>query len=174
MLISTYSRASKVFVALVLYTVWWSILFIFVAWSDLCKVVIQYWTLRVPLPLVTNASHVCNWQTSFLRNQRIQYAKTKSDIISKADGTFTPRERRRRHDERGRIKIIFFPLICRSLCSQSLYIIWFGDWSWGCFCFCGLVICTSLCLLLCVIYKTMYLGFMWCSRQKEAGATPWC
>ncbi|RWW80517.1 hypothetical protein BHE74_00011165, partial [Ensete ventricosum] len=36
---------------------------------------------------------------------RIQYAKTKSDIIAKADGTFTPRERRKRHDERGIIKI---------------------------------------------------------------------
>ena len=33
--------------------------------------------------------------------QRIQYAKTKSDIIAKADGTFVPRERRKRHDDRG-------------------------------------------------------------------------
>uniref|UniRef100_A0A0E0KYM6 Kinesin-like protein n=1 Tax=Oryza punctata TaxID=4537 RepID=A0A0E0KYM6_ORYPU len=31
---------------------------------------------------------------------RIQYAKTKSDIISKADGTFVPRERRKRNDEK--------------------------------------------------------------------------
>ncbi|KAJ8510459.1 hypothetical protein OPV22_000893 [Ensete ventricosum] len=35
---------------------------------------------------------------------RIQYAKTKSDIIAKADGTFTPRERRKRHDERAERK----------------------------------------------------------------------
>ena len=35
--------------------------------------------------------------------QRIQYAKTKSDIIAKADGTFVPREKRKRHDERGKI-----------------------------------------------------------------------
>lgn len=33
---------------------------------------------------------------------RIQYAKTKSDIIAKADGTFVPRERRKRHEEKGR------------------------------------------------------------------------
>lgn len=34
--------------------------------------------------------------------QRIQYAKTKSDIIAKADGTFIPREKRRKHDDRGK------------------------------------------------------------------------
>lgn len=33
--------------------------------------------------------------------QRIQYAKTKSDVIAKADGTFVPREKRKRHEERG-------------------------------------------------------------------------
>lgn len=33
---------------------------------------------------------------------RIQYAKTKSDIIAKADGTFVPRERRKRHEEKGK------------------------------------------------------------------------
>ncbi|KAH0470702.1 hypothetical protein IEQ34_000425 [Dendrobium chrysotoxum] len=32
---------------------------------------------------------------------RIQYAKTKSDIIAKADGTFVPRERRRRPDDKA-------------------------------------------------------------------------
>ncbi|KAG8067223.1 hypothetical protein GUJ93_ZPchr0005g16189 [Zizania palustris] len=31
---------------------------------------------------------------------RIQYAKTKSDVIAKADGTFVPRERRKRNDEK--------------------------------------------------------------------------
>ncbi|OIW07356.1 hypothetical protein TanjilG_10191 [Lupinus angustifolius] len=33
---------------------------------------------------------------------RIQYAKTKSDVIAKADGTFVPRERRKRHDDKGK------------------------------------------------------------------------
>jgi hypothetical protein len=37
----------------------------------------------------------------FATLQRIQYAKTKSDIVAKADGTFVPRERRKRHDEKG-------------------------------------------------------------------------
>ncbi|KAJ6404183.1 hypothetical protein OIU84_012381 [Salix udensis] len=36
--------------------------------------------------------------------QRIQYAKTKSDIVAKADGTFVPREKRRRHEEKGKKK----------------------------------------------------------------------
>jgi len=34
--------------------------------------------------------------------QRIQYAKTKSDVIAKGDGTFVPRERRKRHDDKGK------------------------------------------------------------------------
>jgi hypothetical protein len=39
--------------------------------------------------------------------QRIQYAKTKSDIIAKADGTFVPREKRRRHEEKGKASLSF-------------------------------------------------------------------
>ncbi|KAG6787105.1 hypothetical protein NC652_007165 [Populus alba x Populus x berolinensis] len=35
---------------------------------------------------------------------RIQYAKTKSDVVAKADGTFVPREKRRRHEEKGKKK----------------------------------------------------------------------
>jgi len=35
--------------------------------------------------------------------QRIQYAKTKSDIVAKADGTFVPRERRKRVDEKRKM-----------------------------------------------------------------------
>ncbi|KAI4319392.1 hypothetical protein MLD38_032992 [Melastoma candidum] len=33
---------------------------------------------------------------------RIQYAKTKSDIVAKANGTFVPREKRKRHEEKGK------------------------------------------------------------------------
>lgn len=33
--------------------------------------------------------------------QRIQFAKTKSDVIAKADGTFVPREKRKRQEEKG-------------------------------------------------------------------------
>ncbi|KAG2326033.1 hypothetical protein Bca52824_008761 [Brassica carinata] len=32
---------------------------------------------------------------------RIQFAKTKSDVIAKADGTFVPREKRKRQEEKG-------------------------------------------------------------------------
>ena len=35
--------------------------------------------------------------------QRIQYAKTKSDIVAKADGTFVPREKRKRVDEKRKM-----------------------------------------------------------------------
>lgn len=46
--------------------------------------------------------------------QRIQYAKTKSDVIAKADGTFVPREKRKRHEERGML-----------LCSHISVYLWF-------------------------------------------------
>ncbi|XP_013588449.1 PREDICTED: U1 small nuclear ribonucleoprotein A-like isoform X1 [Brassica oleracea var. oleracea] len=32
---------------------------------------------------------------------RIQFAKRKSDVIAKADGTFVPREKRKRQEEKG-------------------------------------------------------------------------
>lgn len=35
------------------------------------------------------------------KEMRIQYAKTKSDVVAKADGTFVPREKRKRHEEKG-------------------------------------------------------------------------
>ncbi|KAG0495412.1 hypothetical protein HPP92_000103 [Vanilla planifolia] len=53
---------------------------------------------------VTSASEALKRMQGFPfydKPMRIQYAKTKSDIIAKADGTFVPRERRRRHDERA-------------------------------------------------------------------------
>lgn len=33
--------------------------------------------------------------------QRIQYAKSKSDAVSKADGTFVSKEKRKKQDEKG-------------------------------------------------------------------------
>jgi hypothetical protein len=35
-------------------------------------------------------------------NQRIQYAKTKSDAIAKADGTYVPKEKRKKQDEKSK------------------------------------------------------------------------
>ena len=37
--------------------------------------------------------------------QKIQYAKTKSDVVAKADGTFVPREKRKRNDEKRKIPV---------------------------------------------------------------------
>lgn len=54
--------------------------------------------------------------------QRIQYAKTKSDIIAKADGTFVPRERRKRHEDKG--KTLFSratPFLGKRLCHLVLF-----------------------------------------------------
>ena len=42
-------------------------------------------------------------ETFIVLIQRIQYAKTKSDIVAKADGTFVPRERRKRVDEKRKM-----------------------------------------------------------------------
>lgn len=47
--------------------------------------------------------HVC---------QRIQYAKTKSDVVAKADGTFVPREKRKRHEDKGKSFIWKFSRVC--------------------------------------------------------------
>lgn len=49
--------------------------------------------------------------------QRIQYAKTKSDVISKADGTFVPREKRKRHDDKGKR---LSPISIVSVCLLSI------------------------------------------------------
>lgn len=54
---------------------------------------------------VTSASEALKRMQGFPfydKPMRIQYAKTKSDIIAKADGTFVPRERRKRHDDKDK------------------------------------------------------------------------
>lgn len=33
--------------------------------------------------------------------QRVQYAKTKSDCIAKEDGTYAPKEKRKKQEEKG-------------------------------------------------------------------------
>lgn len=42
--------------------------------------------------------------------QRIQYAKTKSDCIAKVEGSFVPREKKRKQEERGDWNLIFHSL----------------------------------------------------------------
>ena len=54
--------------------------------------------------------------------QRIQYAKSKSDIIAKADGTFLPREKRKRHEEKG--TFLFVPHIwLKKLTAEKLILL---------------------------------------------------
>lgn len=54
--------------------------------------------------------------------QRIQYARTKSDVIAKADGTFVPREKRKRHDDKGiNLSSLYFFFKVTALLSLSLY-----------------------------------------------------
>lgn len=51
--------------------------------------------------------------------QRIQYAKTKSDVIAKADGSFVPREKRKRHDDKGNIPFFLVSKFHRSYLLQN-------------------------------------------------------
>ena len=48
----------------------------------------------------TNALQQMQGFPFYDKPMRIQYAKTKSDAIAKADGTYVPREKQRRQDER--------------------------------------------------------------------------
>lgn len=61
----------------------------------------QAWVVFEDVSSATEALKRMQGFPFYDKPMRIQYAKTKSDIITKADGTFTPRERRKRHDERA-------------------------------------------------------------------------
>jgi len=56
---------------------------------------------------------LCSWNL-VVWIQKIQYAKTKSDIVAKADGTFAPRERRKRVDEKRKM-LANMPFVLHSL-----------------------------------------------------------
>ncbi|CAL9075711.1 unnamed protein product [Musa textilis] len=64
----------------------------------------QAWVIFEDVSSATEALKRMQGFPFYDKPMRIQYAKTKSDIIAKADGTFTPRERRKRHDERAERK----------------------------------------------------------------------
>ncbi|XP_057473213.1 U1 small nuclear ribonucleoprotein A-like [Actinidia eriantha] len=64
----------------------------------------QAWVVFEDVSSATNALRQMQGFPFYDKPMRIQYAKTKSDIIAKGDGTFVPRERRKRHEERGRKK----------------------------------------------------------------------
>lgn len=62
----------------------------------------QAWVVFEDVSSATNALRQLQGFPFYDKPMRIQYAKTKSDVIAKADGTFVPRERRKRHEDKGR------------------------------------------------------------------------
>ncbi|XP_057836319.1 U1 small nuclear ribonucleoprotein A [Cryptomeria japonica] len=61
----------------------------------------QAWVVFDEVSAATNALQKMQGFPFYSKPMRIQYAKTKSDAIAKADGTFVPREKRKRQDERA-------------------------------------------------------------------------
>ncbi|KAF5462478.1 hypothetical protein F2P56_018486 [Juglans regia] len=64
----------------------------------------QAWVVFEDVSSASNALRQMQGFPFYDKPMRIQYAKTKSDIIAKGDGTFVPRERRKRHDDKGKKK----------------------------------------------------------------------
>ncbi|KAL5060584.1 hypothetical protein RYX36_032188 [Vicia faba] len=62
----------------------------------------QAWVIFEDVPSASNALRQMQGFPFYDKPMRIQYARTKSDIIAKADGTFVPREKRKRHDDKGK------------------------------------------------------------------------
>ncbi|KAG9443829.1 hypothetical protein H6P81_015169 [Aristolochia fimbriata] len=61
----------------------------------------QAWVVFEDVSSATNALRQMQGFPFYDKPMRIQYAKTKSDVIAKADGSFVPRERRKRHEEKA-------------------------------------------------------------------------
>eukprot|EP00252_Welwitschia_mirabilis_P015194 TRINITY_DN33431_c0_g1_i1.p1 TRINITY_DN33431_c0_g1~~TRINITY_DN33431_c0_g1_i1.p1 ORF type:complete len:241 (-),score=61.36 TRINITY_DN33431_c0_g1_i1:290-1012(-) len=64
----------------------------------------QAWVVFDEVSAATNALRQMQGFPFYDKPMRIQYAKTKSDCIAKADGTFVPREKRKRHEDRAERK----------------------------------------------------------------------
>ncbi|KAK9139325.1 hypothetical protein Scep_009006 [Stephania cephalantha] len=64
----------------------------------------QAWVVFDDVSSASNALTKMQGFPFYDKPMRIQYAKTKSDVIAKADGTFVPREKRKRHDDRAERK----------------------------------------------------------------------
>ncbi|BFG43393.1 hypothetical protein CerSpe_296670 [Prunus speciosa] len=62
----------------------------------------QAWLVFEDVSSATKAIQQMQGFPFYDKPMRIQYAKTKSDVITKADGTFVPRERRKRHEDKGK------------------------------------------------------------------------
>eukprot|EP00250_Pteridium_aquilinum_P035394 c9321_g1_i1 orf=89-787(+) len=64
----------------------------------------QAWVVFDDVTAATNALRQMQDFPFYDKSMRIQYAKTKSDAIAKADGTFVPKERRKKQEERAEKK----------------------------------------------------------------------
>ncbi|CAI5953847.1 unnamed protein product [Closterium sp. NIES-64] len=62
----------------------------------------QAWVVFEDVTAATNALRQMQGFPFYDKPMRISYAKTKSDVVAKSDGTFVPREKRKRHEERAR------------------------------------------------------------------------
>lgn len=61
----------------------------------------QAWVIFEDVTSASNALRQMQGFPFYDKPMRIQYARTKSDVIAKADGTFVPREKRKRHDDKA-------------------------------------------------------------------------
>ncbi|KAF5744131.1 U1 small nuclear ribonucleoprotein A isoform X2 [Tripterygium wilfordii] len=64
----------------------------------------QAWVVFEDVSAATNAIRQMQGFPFYDKPMKLQFAKTKSDIIAKADGTFVPREKRKKHEDRGKKK----------------------------------------------------------------------
>ncbi|GAB2281621.1 U1 small nuclear ribonucleoprotein A [Dionaea muscipula] len=62
----------------------------------------QAWVVFDDASSAANALRQMQEFPFYEKPMRIQYAKTKSDVVAKADGSFVPRDKRKRHDDRGK------------------------------------------------------------------------
>ncbi|CAI0452387.1 unnamed protein product [Linum tenue] len=79
----------------------------------------QAWVVFEEVQSATNAMRQMQSFPFYDKPMRIQYAKTKSDVIAKADGTFVPREKRKRHEEKGTVSPPYSTLRLIRMCSSS-------------------------------------------------------
>lgn len=61
----------------------------------------QAWVVFEDVSSATSALRQMNGFPFYDKPMKIQFAKTKSDIVAKADGTFVPREKRKKHEDKA-------------------------------------------------------------------------
>ena len=61
----------------------------------------QAWVVFVELTAASNAFRQMQNFPFYDEPMRIQYAKTKSDCVAKVDGSYVPREKKKKQEEKG-------------------------------------------------------------------------